>query len=104
MADKLHSYGKLVENGIEKYEQLWFLCPGCKCHHGFTVGLGIYADKYWTWNGSLNRPTFHPSLLCNKDFPDSRCHSFVRDGTIQFLEDSWHELKGQTVEIPDWEY
>lgn len=28
------------------------------------------------------------------------CHSFVTDGRIQFLTDSWHSLKGQTVDLP----
>jgi hypothetical protein len=30
------------------------------------------------------------------------CHSFVRDGQIQFLGDCTHALKGQTVERPEW--
>jgi hypothetical protein len=38
-----------------------------------------------------------------QDYPESRCHSFVKDGWIQFLGDCYHELKGLTVEIPDWE-
>ena len=57
----------------------------------------------WTFNGSIESPTFSPSLLCNQDDPGSRCHSFVKDGKIQFLNDCWHELRGQTVEIPEWE-
>jgi len=31
----------------------------------------------------------------------TRCHSFVVDGRIQFLQDSEHELAGQTVDLPD---
>jgi hypothetical protein len=34
-----------------------------------------------------------------------RCHSFVRDGHIEFLTDSTHKLAGQTVvlpALPDW--
>ena len=30
-----------------------------------------------------------------------RCHSFVRDGKIRFLADSYHELAGQTVDLPE---
>jgi len=30
-----------------------------------------------------------------------RCHSFVRDGRIEFLSDCTHALKGQTVDLPD---
>lgn len=71
-----------------------FFCPGCECSHLF--------DKRWTFNGDLDKPTFSPSLLCNPDHEPSRCHSFVRDGKIEFLTDCFHKLAGQTVEIPDW--
>jgi hypothetical protein len=57
----------------------------------------------WTWNGSFDKPTFAPSLLCNKDYPESRCHSYVTDGRIIFQQDCWHELRGQTVDLPNWE-
>ena len=41
------------------------------------------------------------TLRVNKDNPKSRCHSFVKDGRIQFLLDCYHRLKGQTIELPD---
>jgi len=66
-------------------------CPGCQRGHMF--------DHRWTFNGDFNKPTFSPSLLVNKDNPKSRCHSFVRDGKIQFLSDCHHELAGQTVDL-----
>lgn len=33
---------------------------------------------------------------------DTVCHSHVKNGKIQFLGDCTHELKGQTVDLPDW--
>jgi hypothetical protein len=33
--------------------------------------------------------------------PSHRCHFFVRDGQIQFLEDCHHNLKGKTVPMED---
>lgn len=93
MADKIYCFQ--ADSVADK--QYWFKCPGCECSHAFTVG-----GTHWQWNGSLDRPSFTPSLLCNKDDPASRCHSFVTDGKIQFLSDCWHKLAGQTVEIPDW--
>lgn len=33
--------------------------------------------------------------------PPSVCHSFVRDGRIQFLSDCTHKLANQTVDLPD---
>lgn len=105
MAEKIHNYSS-VENPVMT---MGFHCPGCGYEHAFHVGpqyptdlaAGI-ARPRWTWNGSFTAPTFSPSLLCNKDIPENRCHSFVTDGKIQFLGDCFHELKGQTVEIPDW--
>lgn len=73
-----------------------FHCPGCRCSHPVEV-------PRWTWNGSVDKPTFSPSLLCNQHHAESRCHSFVRDGRIEFLTDCHHELAGKTVEIPNWD-
>lgn len=83
-----------------------FHCPGCEYGHAVAVnGARMENGAAWQWNGSLGAPTFQPSLLINKDLQgDSpRCHSFVKNGRIQFLNDSTHKLAGQTVELPDWE-
>jgi hypothetical protein len=87
-----------IENQNEKLVLVH--CPGCDMWHPFRV-RGVPGQPIWTWNGSNERPTFSPSMLVNKDVPYARCHSFVRDGQIQFLGDSFHDLKGQTVELPD---
>lgn len=92
MGVKLHEIGTGPHGG----RNLCFQCPGCGNYHPVEV-------PRWDWNGSMTAPTFNPSLLCNKDHPPSRCHSFIRDGKIQFLNDCFHDLRGQTVEIPDWE-
>jgi hypothetical protein len=68
-------------------------CPGCKSHHVF--------DTRWTFNGDFEKPTFSPSMLVNQHRPESRCHSFVTDGKIQFLSDCFHDLAGKTVELPE---
>jgi hypothetical protein len=73
-----------------------FHCPGCHYSHAFEV-------PRWTWNGSFDKPTFTPSLLVNQFDPESRCHLIMTDGNIHFQADCWHELKNQTVEIPDWD-
>jgi hypothetical protein len=99
MGAKIHDMGE-DEVG---YRNLVFHCPGCGYGHPFRIGHGAVDLPTWTWNGSFDKPTFTPSLLCNKDHPASRCHSFVTDGRIAFLSDCWHSLAGQTVEIPDWD-
>jgi hypothetical protein len=79
-----------------------FYCPGCGYLHSFRVN-GDKSRPQWSWNGSVDRPSFTPSLLVNKDFPAQRCHLYMTDGKIQFLADCFHELKNATVEIPDWD-
>lgn len=99
-----------------------FYCPGCRCHHGVNVernNPNPMTGAAWDWNGSLDSPTFSPSILVRGTVPITDdehakimagehvepkplvCHSFVRDGRIEFLGDCTHELAGQTVEIPD---
>jgi hypothetical protein len=92
---------------------LMFHCPACGCAHGINinggkvVGLDANHPPQWTWNGNCETPTFLPSILVTwfegpQNIPH-KCHSFVRDGKIQFLGDCTHKLSGQTVDLPDWE-
>ena len=90
-------------------ESAWrFECPGCKWSH--------VIDDSWEFNGDLEHPTFSPSYLAWNDpnpnalpeyDPDGRyrngfrCHSFIREGRIEFLSDCTHELAGQTVDLPE---
>lgn len=83
------------------WEQIAIFCPGCKYLHTFTINSPASNGAIWTFNGNFEKPTFNPSMLVNKDYPESRCHSFVRDGRIEFLSDCFHELKNQTVDLPD---
>jgi hypothetical protein len=73
-----------------------FHCPGCNYGHYFEV-------PRWTWNGSVDAPTFTPSLLSNQSVPEQRCHLNMVLGKIQFHIDSHHELKGLVVDCPDWD-
>lgn len=97
---KIHEFG---EHGIgPRAGKLYsFHCPGCKYSHPFEVN--VPNGTGWTWNGSFDKPTFSPSLLIANKVPGMRCHSFVKDGYIHFLNDCYHELSGQTVELPDWD-
>jgi len=102
---------------------LVFVCPGCESAHAVPVeGDG----SKWQFNGDLEKPTLSPSLLIrtghyagyfdddgdicwckyNADHPEDKapftcgvCHSFIRDGKIEFLSDCTHKLAGQTVEL-----
>lgn len=78
--------------------RLHWWCPGCGQPHCVQVGAG--PGPRWVWNADVERPTFEPSVLVTGH--DTRCHSFVRDGAMQFLSDCTHQLAGQTVPIPEW--
>jgi hypothetical protein len=83
-----------------------FWCPGCDGVHAFWTKNGPVVDgveQNWTFNGDGDKPTITPSLDVARNMPDFHCHSFVRNGLIEFLSDSHHALKGQTVPIPDWD-
>ncbi|CAW27289.1 hypothetical protein PLES_25631 [Pseudomonas aeruginosa LESB58] len=77
--------------------------------HG--VNVEVDGPPRWSWNGSVDKPTFHPSILCrypwrlleNGEREQVVCHSFVTDGRIQFLSDCTHHLAGQTVDLPQLE-
>lgn len=94
-----------------KEDQEMFYCPGCKTYHSFIVRSEIPGRPVWQWNGDRDKPTFSPSLRVQwtgrisgqSHSQDHLCHSFVRDGQIQFLGDCTHALVGQTVPLPDVE-
>lgn len=104
MGIKLHAlYGKEVPyepSRSDEVIQFVFQCPGCGYGHGVRVQG---PEPIWAWNGNLEKPTFSPSLLVNASDAKTRCHSFIREGMIQFLGDCHHDMKDMTVEIPDWE-
>ncbi len=83
-----------------------FHCPGCDDEHVITTKP---HPNGWDFDGNEQAPTFSPSILVYpaKHWKDGqavdtpRCHSFVRAGRIEFLNDSTHALAGRTVELPD---
>lgn len=80
-----------------------FHCPGCERHHT----VRVKGDGAWGWNGDVSKPTLTPSVFSNPPGPyfvasQPSCHSFVKDGQIQFLDDCSHALAGQTVPLPEW--
>ncbi len=74
---------RIVEGGLAAY------CPGCKGYHLF--------DSRWAFNGDFEQPTFSPSMLVNGSDAGSRCHSFIQNGEWKYLNDCFHDLRGQVV-------
>ena len=101
-----------------------FYCPGCESTHQ----IRISGNAPWSFDGNADAPTFSPSVLVTSGhflvehqpgescwciynaanpgkpapFVCARCHTFVRAGQIEFLNDCTHALAGQTVPMPDW--
>ena len=93
---------KLIKSGDNV---TWlFYCPGCGQYHGFRVAPDPAHPQapVWRFNWNLDAPTFTPSLLVHGG-TEKRCHLYVREGKIIFLDDCWHELKGRTVDLVDLE-
>lgn len=84
-----------VLGSSDGHQLLEFICPGCGFYHAFTIERAD-SGPLWAWNGDMVKPTFSPSLLVNGS-TENRCHLFVRDGNIEFLDDCWHGLRGKTV-------
>lgn len=91
-----------------------FFCPACNSTHAVDI-------RMWGFNGDINNPTITPSIKVEGTVPITSeeadfilkggkftpkpllCHSFVKDGNIQYLSDCSHTLKGKTVRLPEWE-
>ncbi len=75
----------------------------------------------WSWNGDTEKVTLKPSLLTKGHYhltddeyerilaggkvspKPFRCHVWITDGKVQFLNDSDHKFAGQTIDLLDVE-
>jgi len=80
-----------------------FYCAGCKMEHVFYTVKDVPNRPTWLFNGDLDKPTLSPSLLVEFTWGEERtpcrCHSFIKEGNIQYLNDCTHALAGQTVPL-----
>lgn len=92
-------------------------CPACKEVHKFPLNGPASAGPKWAWNGSVDKPSFTPSMMIRTGpprpmVPEGRpdaghidvCHYFLTDGIIHFCGDCTHGMAGQSVPLPDWPY
>lgn len=75
-------------------ELYYILCPACNVTHAFSDGH--------EFNGDYINPTIKGSLGWTGEVDQKiiYCHSIVTNGKIRFVEDSQHEFRGQTLELP----
>lgn len=79
-------------------------CPGCNVWHSIYIKKNQFNKDIWSFDGNMEKPTFSPSLLVRWDHNNHVCHSFIRNGEWQFLNDCTHDLAGQTVPMIDSSY
>lgn len=107
----LHRFDTEHEHGFT------FWCEGCKQAHNVWVEPSRVT---WGWNGSLDKPTFDPSILVQGTQPltdeqvelimsgtkidpvEFRCHSYIRDGVMEYLMDCSHSMAGQKVPLKEF--
>lgn len=80
-----------------------FWCPGCQCAHQVWTKSEGYPHPVWGFNGNIDKPTVTPSIKVEYPVGDQVkiCHSFIRDGEIEYLSDCTHSLAGKTVGMLD---
>jgi hypothetical protein len=78
-----------------------FLCPGCNTEH--TV------NDTWEFNQDIKNPTFYPSIAVSGCSFNEKgetitviCHSYIKNGQIEFLPECNHSLAGQTAELIEY--
>ena len=109
---------KQVETSDGDFYGIRIDCPGCKLAGmggavhvlpvrwlppGRTESPAVKDWPHWNFDGNLDAPTLSPSILARRDMDGKPyvCHSFVRAGKIEYLNDCTHELAGKTVPLPD---
>lgn len=84
---------------VRKDNNFIIYCPACKKEHAF--------NKSWGFNNDFDKPTVDSSLLVNgydeELCVDFRCHSFIKEGTIIYLGDCTHDMKGERIPLPECE-
>lgn len=83
---------KLVQQG----RHVGFWCPACNEVHA--INLDDVSGPF-RWTVDFEKNTIHPSV---RTLDATNCHSYVKNGQIEFLSDSNHAMRGTTVDLPDF--
>jgi len=73
-----------------------FHCPACGFLH--------WVDERWTFNGSVDAPSFQPSVKVTKtpfESPEQTCHFYVTNGVIIYQTDCTHDFRGKQLVLPE---
>ena len=100
-----------------------FYCPGCECSHmvdpkrwavdmeNDTIHPSVLIHENWTmpddWDPETAPKDSDDNFITQGNgkilgaIKTPRCHSFVRNGKIQYLNDCTHALAGKTVDMEE---
>lgn len=95
------------------HEDYGYWCPACNGMHTIGVTVPNRSGAKWSFDGNTAQPTFSPSINYKVNTPDmgehyqpdvgsTICHHIITGGRIQFCGDCTHDLRGQTVDLPDF--
>lgn len=74
---------------------MWW-CSGCGVNHPVWLNQGAR-----TFDGNVESPTFSPSIFLGPaQLGEGKiCHSFIKNGTVEYCSDCTHALAGKTVPL-----
>jgi hypothetical protein len=95
----------------EGYIQHW--CPGCNERHEIAIEGTNERGARWNISWEDGKATVSPSVLVSTNSPRNaheidhpvtyaKCHYFIINGRIQYLNDCLHALAGKVVDIPEF--
>lgn len=85
---------KQVDCKPEEATHLWLHFPTKYMSYRMVT---VNNEGTWKWNLDTENPTISPSILSKSG--DQVCHSFVKDGKVEFLNDCTHEFAGKVIDL-----
>lgn len=81
--------------------KIWkfFWCEGCEQYHGIQLNQNLNLP-FWSWDGNNDYPTFTPSMIIKWN-DQVLCHFLIKNGMIQYSEDSQHMFAGLTIPLSE---
>ena len=97
--------GEMKECEPHEATYVEFLVPSIMFEYRRLRVSGKPGPNIWVWNFDVNKPTFSPSVLSTASWAGKpwKCHSYVKNGVVQFLPDCSHENAGKMLPLKDVE-
>lgn len=80
---------RLLRPGVPEH---W--CPGCQMVHAVDIHALSTNGRVIGWDGDQRKPTYGEPI--HHDTPNGPCEYVMKAGVMYFLENCWHELRGQS--------